>query len=92
MLCADSLLFDASQYAFFNKGGMEEVELGGLEDDDYSLGLEEESKFPSLGDKEVSQFLLYGCLKCRYLVKKSPENNIPLWFHCGLSHAFVQIA
>ncbi|KAG6485995.1 protein PAT1 homolog 1-like isoform X1 [Zingiber officinale] len=48
-----SLLFDASQYAFFNKGGMEEVELGGLEYDDDFLGLEEESKFPSLGDKEI---------------------------------------
>ncbi|XP_074570342.1 protein PAT1 homolog 1-like [Curcuma longa] len=50
---SDSLLFDASQYAFFNKGGVEEVELGGLEYDDYFLGLEEESKFPSLGDKEI---------------------------------------
>ncbi|KAL0298066.1 UNVERIFIED_CONTAM: protein PAT11, partial [Sesamum angustifolium] len=31
---SDSGLFDASQYAFFGKGVVDEVELGGLEDED----------------------------------------------------------
>lgn len=58
MLCADNILFDASQYSFFVKDDMEEVELGGLEDDDYfgSLVGLEQSEFSSFGDKEVSYF------------------------------------
>ncbi|XP_058071674.1 protein PAT1 homolog 2-like isoform X2 [Magnolia sinica] len=47
--------FDASQYAFFGKDVLEEVELGGLEDDD-SLGLigfdDDEYPLSSLGDRE----------------------------------------
>ncbi|XWS16787.1 hypothetical protein CRYUN_Cryun33cG0009100 [Craigia yunnanensis] len=38
-------VFDASQYAFFGKDVLEEVELGGLDDDDKNLlaaGLDEE--------------------------------------------------
>ena len=45
-LCdAGSTLFDASQYAFFGKDVLEEVELGGLEDEEDVLpavGIEEE--------------------------------------------------
>uniref|UniRef100_A0A2N9EV30 Uncharacterized protein n=1 Tax=Fagus sylvatica TaxID=28930 RepID=A0A2N9EV30_FAGSY len=40
-----STLFDASQYAFFGKDVLEEVELGGLEDEEDVLpavGIEEE--------------------------------------------------
>ena len=33
-LCAGATKFDASQYAFFGNNAVEEVELGGLEDDD----------------------------------------------------------
>ena len=33
-LCAEDTVFDASQYAFFGKDLVEEVELGGLEDDE----------------------------------------------------------
>ncbi|XP_042442314.1 protein PAT1 homolog 1-like [Zingiber officinale] len=52
---SDNILFDASQYSFFGKDDMEEVVLGGLEDDDYfgSLVGLEQSKFSSLGDKEI---------------------------------------
>uniref|UniRef100_A0A6V7QXU7 Uncharacterized protein n=1 Tax=Ananas comosus var. bracteatus TaxID=296719 RepID=A0A6V7QXU7_ANACO len=49
--------FDASQYAFFGKDGVEEVDLGGLEDDDQDddgLGVvgpgDEEHQFSYLGD------------------------------------------
>ncbi|XP_020673133.1 protein PAT1 homolog 2 [Dendrobium catenatum] len=36
---ADSSCFDSSQYAFFGKDTVEEVELGGLEDDDDAVAL-----------------------------------------------------
>ncbi|CAL9097095.1 unnamed protein product [Musa acuminata var. zebrina] len=55
---AGNSLFDASRYAFFGKDVMEEVELGGLEDDDNDgnggfVGLDdEEYKFPSVSDRE----------------------------------------
>ncbi|KAH7679195.1 DNA topoisomerase 2-associated protein PAT1 protein [Dioscorea alata] len=50
--------FDASQYAFFNKGSVEEVELGGLEEDDYIgndgfANLDDEDfSFSAIGDRE----------------------------------------
>lgn len=49
--------FDASQYAFFGKDVMEEVELGGLEDeeDDALAGGIDEEEF--LFDKEVCYFI-----------------------------------
>ncbi|XP_020523880.1 protein PAT1 homolog 1 isoform X2 [Amborella trichopoda] len=50
-----STRFDAAQYAFFGKDVTEEVELGGLEDDDH-LALvgfdDEEYKMSSIGDTE----------------------------------------
>ena len=57
---AEDALFDASQYAFFGKD-MEEVELGGLEDeedDTLAAGIDEEE---FLFDKEVPviSFVLY---------------------------------
>ncbi|WOK99540.1 hypothetical protein Cni_G08252 [Canna indica] len=52
----DNLLFDAAQYAFFGKEVMEEVELGGLEDDEgYNarlFGVDSEYHLPTTGDKE----------------------------------------
>ncbi|XP_022936577.1 protein PAT1 homolog 1-like [Cucurbita moschata] len=53
----EDALFDASQYAFFGKDVMEEVELGGLEDeedDTLAAGIEEEEEF--LFDKESEDF------------------------------------
>ena len=68
---ADNARFDASQYAFFgSKDVLEEVELGGLEDDDGSgaglVGLDdEEYRFPSTGDiEEVS--ILYRMFYLRH--------------------------
>ncbi|TYK01889.1 protein PAT1-like protein 1 [Cucumis melo var. makuwa] len=52
----EDALFDASQYAFFGKDVMEEVELGGLEDeedDTLAAGIEEEE---FLFDKESEDF------------------------------------
>ncbi|XP_020095681.1 protein PAT1 homolog 1-like isoform X2 [Ananas comosus] len=54
---ADNAAFDASQYAFFGKGIVEEVELGGLEDEiDNDTGsggpADEEYHFSSFGNRE----------------------------------------
>ncbi|CAL9191996.1 protein PAT1 homolog 2-like isoform X1 [Musa acuminata AAA Group] len=54
---SDIAQFDASQYAFFGNSVMEEVELGGLEDDDVGddsgfLGIDDEDyQFSYLGDR-----------------------------------------
>lgn len=57
---AEGAVFDASQYAFFGKDLMEEVELGGLEDEEEDLRLvefeEEEFLF---GRQEVTLSLLF---------------------------------
>lgn len=59
--------FDAKQYAFFGKGVMEEIELGGLEDDNGVAsaalsGLEEDYPFSAIGDREevISYFERIG--------------------------------
>uniref|UniRef100_UPI003C30952F protein PAT1 homolog 1-like n=1 Tax=Typha latifolia TaxID=4733 RepID=UPI003C30952F len=60
---ADDACFDASQYAFFGKDVLEEVELGGLEDDDNdnvadSVGLgDEEDRFSYLEDRAEGEGL-----------------------------------
>lgn len=41
-LCAGDAVFDASQYAFFGKDSVEEVELGGLDEEDAPVGFDEE--------------------------------------------------
>nr|CAD1819596.1 unnamed protein product [Ananas comosus var. bracteatus] len=56
-VAADNAAFDASQYAFFGKGIVEEVELGGLEDEiDNDTGsggpADEEYHFSSFGNRE----------------------------------------
>lgn len=65
-LSADNAAFDASQYAFFGKGIVEEVELGGLEDEiDNDTGsggpADEEYHFSSFGNREeVRSFILHN--------------------------------
>ncbi|KAJ0980766.1 hypothetical protein J5N97_009021 [Dioscorea zingiberensis] len=54
--------FDAAQYAFFDKGCVEEVELGGLEDDDVGnagfANLDDENfTFSTIGDREEGEVL-----------------------------------
>lgn len=49
-------MFDASQYAFFGKDVMGEVELGGLEDDDEVLRLIE-GGFG--GEEELNEYHLF---------------------------------
>ncbi|KAJ8458889.1 hypothetical protein OPV22_031815 [Ensete ventricosum] len=58
---ADNALFDASRYAFFGKDIMDEVDLGGPEDEDGDtdgfVGLNDEKHmFSSIGDKEFEGF------------------------------------
>ncbi|MBA0606209.1 hypothetical protein Godav_018714, partial [Gossypium davidsonii] len=50
-------VFDASQYAFFGKDVLEEVELGGLDDDEDvpAVGLEDEEEF--LFDRDEGEVL-----------------------------------
>lgn len=50
---AEGAVFDASQYAFFTKDVVEEVELGGLEDDDH-LPAVESNEFFFLNKEEVN--------------------------------------
>ena len=51
-LCTGPTKFDASQYDFFGNNAVEEVELGGLDDDDGG-----DTAFVELGDEE---YPLYG--------------------------------
>ena len=51
-LCTGPTKFDASQYDFFGNNPVEEVELGGLDDDDGG-----DTAFVELGDEE---YPLYG--------------------------------
>ncbi|THU65301.1 hypothetical protein C4D60_Mb05t02190 [Musa balbisiana] len=58
---ADNALFDASQYAFFGKGVMEEVELGCIEDNGGDnagfIGIDDEYHFSTIGDREEAEVL-----------------------------------
>ncbi|KAG9439574.1 hypothetical protein H6P81_019739 [Aristolochia fimbriata] len=59
---SDNTRFDASQYAFFGKNVLEEVELGGLEDDDEAdvrlVGFDDdEYRFSVLGNREEGEAL-----------------------------------
>lgn len=53
---ADSALFDASQYAFFGRDISEEVELGGLEDEQENNDL---AVGGGLGDDEIHEYHLF---------------------------------
>lgn len=53
---ADGALFDASQYAFFGQDIAEEVELGGLEDDQDNSDL---AVGGGLGDGEIHEYHLF---------------------------------
>lgn len=50
---AGGAVFDASQYAFFGKDVVQEVELGGLEDDDYLPTVESNEEEFVLNREEV---------------------------------------
>ncbi|PKA66004.1 hypothetical protein AXF42_Ash010413 [Apostasia shenzhenica] len=59
-------LFDASQYAFFGKDVLEEVELGGLDDDDHdvdeaalvgNIGIDDDYTVSSFGGREEGEML-----------------------------------
>ena len=52
-------MFDASQYAFFGNDVVEEVELGGLEEEDEILSLNGIGEGFSFGKEEVSLTLLW---------------------------------
>ncbi|KAJ8506667.1 hypothetical protein OPV22_007553 [Ensete ventricosum] len=58
---ADNALFDASQYAFFGKEVMEEVELGCIEDNGRDnagfIGIDDEYHFSTIGDREEAEVL-----------------------------------
>jgi len=67
-LCAEDTVFDASQYAFFGKDLVEEVELGGLEDDEElpAVDLEEEEFF--FDRQEVPFSLHFDIFSTFYLI------------------------
>ncbi|KAK1304583.1 hypothetical protein QJS10_CPB11g01604 [Acorus calamus] len=57
---SENALFDASQYAFFGNDGVEEVELGGLEDDNDNgivADFDDEYRYSSIGDREEGEGL-----------------------------------
>ncbi|KAL7086603.1 hypothetical protein ACP275_13G011000 [Erythranthe tilingii] len=53
---SDSVLFDASQYTFFGKGMVDEVELGGLEDEDDGVPVNA-GRFS--GEEELNEYHLF---------------------------------
>ena len=68
---------------------MEEVELGGLEDDDNDgnggfVGLDdEEYKFPSVSDREVSSFCLQRFVLHAFIYSSS-VNSFPCWLQAWI--------
>lgn len=63
LLDADAALFDASQYSFFGKGAVDEVELGGFEDEEEAApGIE--GRFG--GEDELNQYHLFDKDEVRY--------------------------
>ncbi|URE02882.1 hypothetical protein MUK42_00760 [Musa troglodytarum] len=60
-VAVDNALFDASQYAFFGKGILEEVELGCIEDNGGDnagfIGIDDEYHFSAIGDREEAEVL-----------------------------------
>lgn len=68
LLLVDNALFDASQYAFFGKGVMEEVELGCIEDNGGDnagfIGIDVEYHFSTIGDRE--EVISFGAQECSY--------------------------
>ena len=77
-LWAEDTVFDASQYAFFGKDLVEEVELGGLEDGEEDLpvvDLEEEEFF--FDRQEVPFSHRFDIFSTFYLIYSEME---PFWF------------
>ncbi|KAK1308179.1 hypothetical protein QJS10_CPA09g01053 [Acorus calamus] len=57
---SENALFDATQYAFFGKDGLEEVELEGLEgdgDNGIVVDFDDEYRYSSIGDREEGEGL-----------------------------------
>lgn len=67
LLDADSALFDASQYTFFGKGVVDEVELGGFEDEDEGAPVIE-GRF---GGEELNEYHLFDKDEVNYRNKLS---------------------
>lgn len=61
--CAGDTKFDASQYAFFGNNVLEEVELGGLDDDDAG-----DAGFVGPGDEEYTPIYGRDMLEVRYMI------------------------
>lgn len=83
---AGSTVFDASQYAFFGNDVVEEVELGGLED--------EEDDVPQAGFDEADRDevfckwkLIFSCLTCMFAVFV----NTSLFKNSSRSHLICKI-
>ena len=84
---AEDTVFDASQYAFFGKDLVEEVELGGLEEDEEELpavDLEEEEFF--FDKQEVPLSLRFDIFSTFYLIYIEME---PFWF-LGMFTYFIR--
>lgn len=82
--CADnnSTLFDASQYEFFGQS-LEEVELGGLDDDASVLGGHADDEEYHLFDKrEVICFLFFsvGLRLMAFIDETRMRKHLRLWF------------
>lgn len=57
---AEGAVFDASQYAFFSKEAVQEVELGGLEDDGCLPTVESNEEF--FFNREEVNYLIFNLL------------------------------
>lgn len=60
---AEGTVFDASQYAFFGKDAVQEVELGGLEDD-YCLPTVESNEEEFFFNIEEVNYLIFNLHSC----------------------------
>lgn len=62
---ADNALFDASQYEFFGQHAMEEVELGGLENDEDDIQLfgSVDDEYQLFEREEVTIYPLWSCVQ-----------------------------
>lgn len=61
--------FDASQYAFFGGNVSDEVELGGLDEEDGGEQLEDgEESNDGLAERDVSSALIFNCIRLKRYV------------------------
>lgn len=64
LLSAANAVFDASQYEFFGNNVLEEVELGGLEDDGDDAGLVEsnDKNYQFFSNEDGEEVIFFFCL------------------------------